>query len=484
MGAYSVPEEIRKLKPDGTIVKRIGNGYYVYPFKRVKGEDGLSKVVSGTSIGSIKEGIGFIPNKNYCADDINKILNYGEYELAYVLTSSELDALKAEFNPLEAVQIYLMAIMHAVNGYVPLKRMNEYFNQSYLSLKYPTISFTEYTLSKLIKAIGRTQTRALSYQQSLLNESERIAIDGHCIESYSSSNEMAQYGNKYSATGEKQMNLVMAYDIESGMPILSKMYEGNILDKVAVNSFLSSFTFNNKLFIVDRGFYSEPNLKLLSSNGNNYIIPLSENLEDYKNVIDKLDYKDSFIYDAKRKTHTIFYKEFKSLDEKARVIVYRDMTRSAEEDHHYRKMIGTSKNYTEEKYNEQKSKFGLFVLRTSLEETITPEVAFKHYKKRWNIETFYDSIKNDKDFKALNLEDFYICEGMAFIILVAGRIEERIRKTIREVAKGDSYFDVMLKASAVKVHLQGGEWNCGVTTKKTVEYLSQFGCHPVGVLAL
>jgi biotin operon repressor len=30
MGDFAVPEEIRKLKPDGSIVKRLHDKYYVY----------------------------------------------------------------------------------------------------------------------------------------------------------------------------------------------------------------------------------------------------------------------------------------------------------------------------------------------------------------------------------------------------------------------------------------------------------------------
>jgi hypothetical protein len=40
MAAYSVPEHIRTLKPKGTMVKAIKNGYYVYTCTNRKGEDG------------------------------------------------------------------------------------------------------------------------------------------------------------------------------------------------------------------------------------------------------------------------------------------------------------------------------------------------------------------------------------------------------------------------------------------------------------
>ena len=36
MGNYAVPDEIRSMKPSGTIVKRIRGGYYVYSHSQHK----------------------------------------------------------------------------------------------------------------------------------------------------------------------------------------------------------------------------------------------------------------------------------------------------------------------------------------------------------------------------------------------------------------------------------------------------------------
>ena len=63
MGNYSVPENIRKMKPQGTMVKKIKNGYYVYNYtsQQVVVEDGhgnrhrKTKTVMGKCIGSITE---------------------------------------------------------------------------------------------------------------------------------------------------------------------------------------------------------------------------------------------------------------------------------------------------------------------------------------------------------------------------------------------------------------------------------------------
>ena len=68
MGAYSVPESIRQLKPKGTMVKNISGHYYVYEYSNYTDENGKRHTKMGRSIGSIKEGIGFIPNNTFDSD--------------------------------------------------------------------------------------------------------------------------------------------------------------------------------------------------------------------------------------------------------------------------------------------------------------------------------------------------------------------------------------------------------------------------------
>ena len=76
---HSVPESIRKYKPKGTMVKRISGYYYVYEYASVMGEDGKRHTKMGKVIGSIKEGIGFIPNDSFNCDTEISTLEFGEY---------------------------------------------------------------------------------------------------------------------------------------------------------------------------------------------------------------------------------------------------------------------------------------------------------------------------------------------------------------------------------------------------------------------
>ena len=483
MGAYSVPKAIRDLKPKGTMVKAIKGGYYVYTCSNRKGEDGKWHLRMGGLIGSIKEGVGFIPNDNFCTAGKLTVVEYGQYAIAGEASKGVLAQLKEFFNPLDATRIYVLALLYMVNGYTGLKNIGTLFGQSSLSVRYPSMSMSYESLSKLLDALGRRGERPLRYQQHLLDKACRIAMDGHCIESYSHENDLAQYGNKYRTTGEMQVNLLMAYDIETRRPVLSRLYPGGMPDKASVKDLLAPFAFTGKLIVADRGFYSLENLSLFTGGGNHYIIPLSENLLEYKAVKDSLDYKRSFIYRTEKKMHPIFYWEAETAGEDgSRVILYKDMNRAAEEEEAFRKRIGTSKAYTPERLEALKGSFGVLVLKTSLPKDTAEEV-FCLYKKRWGIESYYDLVKNRDEFKALCFSDYYRSQGLAFIILIAGQIEEAFRSACPKI-QGKTPDDILWEARGVKIRKKNNTWEAANYSKKLIELFAHFGCPIIGDLNL
>jgi hypothetical protein len=483
MGTYSVPENIRALKPKGTMVKAINGGYYVYTCSNQKGEDGRWRLRMGSVIGSIKEGVGFIPNDNFCTEEKISVVEYGQYAIAYEASKCVLADLKVFFNPLDATRIYALALLFMVNGYTSLKNIGELFRQSCLSVRYPSVSMSYGILSDLLDALGRREDRPVQYQQHLLDKSYRMAIDGHCIESYSHENDLAQYGNKYRTTGEMQTNLLMAYDIDTRRPVLARMYPGSMVDKASVKDLLGTFVFKGKLFIADRGFYSLENLALFTSGGNHYIIPLSENLREYKAVKDNLDYKRSFIYRTNRKMHPIFYWEAETAGEDgSRVILYKDMNRSAEEEAAFGKRIGTSKAYTPERLEVLKGSFGVLILKTSLANDTAEEI-FCLYKQRWGIESYFDIVKNRDEFKALCFQDYYRGQGLAFIILITGQIEQAFRSVCPKIP-GKTPDDILLEARGVKIKKKNEIWEAANYSKKLIELFAYFKCPLVGDLQL
>lgn len=73
----------------------------------------------------------------------------------------------------------------------------------------------------------------------------------------------------------------------------------------------------------------------------------------------------------------------------------------------------------------QKKPYGVIVLKTNLKDRSASEI-YGCYKARLSIETFYDSLKNGIDFKSIHIDGWALMQGVAFVMLFAGRIDSRI----------------------------------------------------------
>lgn len=474
MGDYSVPENIRKLKPVGTMVKKVHNHYYVYEFFNRKNEKNKWHTVMGKMIGRIDENIGFIPNDNYMKLDEITTLNYGQYSLVLNNSNTVIDRLCDFFNPEDAYRIYLLALLHFVHGFIYLKDVKKYYDQSYFSVVYPNLSFGYESLGKLLDNIGRRQTRVLQFEQSLIEQSSKnIAIDGHVVSSSSHCNELAQNGYKFNLLKDSQINVLMGYDVKNATPLFSRVYSGSNLDKISVQDTLDRHEFENVLFIVDRGFYSEANIKLFSKNNNQYIIPLSPNYILYKQVTENMNLTDEFVYETSGKNTIISYREV--IVGNKRVIIYRDTHQNTIDKSKYLKNIESdSKKYTKEKYDAIKDYFGVIVLETNILDK-TPQEIYMLYKKRWSIETYYNYLKNNVNYEALALNDYYMTEGLSFIMLITGMIHSEIKKAVTDSVKGKSIDDCMLEAAFLKIHKLNNKWKIENIKTKTKEMMELLG---------
>ena len=152
---------------------------------------------------------------------------------------SELALLRECFNPEDAVRIYSVAVIHFVQGFTYLKDIKDYYDMSILSLRFPGLKMGYESLTNLYDTLGRRQTNVLKMEQRLVEQSSHeTAIDGHVIGCESGENDLAEKGYKFQKLGEEQVNLLMAYDVNTGVPLVSRIYEGASNDKVSVKDFV------------------------------------------------------------------------------------------------------------------------------------------------------------------------------------------------------------------------------------------------------
>lgn len=470
-GKYSAPKEILALKPKGTMIKvSKGKYYYVYTMISYKNKHGNWAARSGEKIGKIVEGIGFIPNEAAISTIFHSTVEYGQYAIVMENTKWVLDSLINVFNKEDAYRIYLLALMYYVNDFQSYQNTNELYNQSYLSAVYPTISMTYHMVSTLLENLGRNHSLVDEFYQHLIdNSSKNLAVDGHSIISYSKCNDLAQYGNKYKKTGEKQVNILMAYDINTSIPVFSRAYPGTTLDKTLVKDLFETVDLKNVLYVVDAGFYSESNIGAFSSNGNKYVIPLSSKQKEYKKIMNTPFVPEkTFVTGNKSSKSVIYYTVNES--EGKKVIMYKDLTRQTLEQEDYKSKIGHIEKYTEEKYEEIKDTFGIIVLQTNLD--YEPNEIYEIYKKRWRIETFYDYLKNDADFDTLNSSDYYKTQGLAFIMLVVGLINREFTSKILD--SKTPVKDLLVKARSVKLTKKKDGFIASICDGKTIDFFKKY----------
>ena len=461
VGNYSVPESIRRMKPPGTMVKNISGYYYVYEYKTTTDGNGKRKTVMGKSIGTIKPDKGFIPNDNYARDVEMTSLEFGQYAVVIANSKNTLKLLEEFFNPIDASRIYCTAAIHFINGFTYLTEVSRYYEMSYLGVVFPGLKLGYKALSSLYDNLGRRQTNVLAMEAALVNRSShQMAIDGHVIGNVSAENDLSAKGYKFRKLGEEQINLLMAYDVNTGIPLLSRVFDGGLSDKLSVKDLVNEVEIQNMLFIVDRGFYSASNLELFSQNGNSYIIPIPNSNNLTKDAVAELVFTRRFVYKKEKKASVIEYKEI--VDSQYRVLVFRDLNESAEEQANYLRYVELGhKSYTLEKYNEIKDLLGVTVLQTSIFDK-TPQEIYELYKKRWKIETYFNYFKNSADYNALHLPDYYKMQGLAFIMLVEALIYHDFQSAMKEI-KGKTIRDALLDARTIKIHKRKDSWqicNC------------------------
>lgn len=461
MGDYAVPESIRKCKPKGTIVKKIAGHYYVYEYSKEKDADGRWKNKSGMLIGTIVEGQGYIPNNNLLCDAEISTVEFGDYAVALANSRKTLELLEACFNKGDAIRIYAVAMIHFTQGFTHMKDIGSYYEMSYLSLLWPGLKMGYDALEQLYDQLGRRQGGVLQLEERLLRSSSgQIAIDGHVIGSGSTENDLTEKGYKFWKIGEAQMNLLMAYDVNTGMPLLSRMYEGGSTDGISVRDLFQQVRLQQMLFIVDRGFYSKENLELFTRDGNAYIIPLRKNHKACQKAVSRLDMPIRFVYQKGRKGSLIECKD--ELIDGQRILTFRDVDEATAEQTNYLRHMGNGdRSYTQVSFEKLRDYMGVIVLQTSVLDK-TPQEIYTLYKKRWQIETFYDYFKNKLRCHSLWQQDYYKTQGLAFLMLIEALIHHEFEEASRAV-QGFSVQDCLLQARMVKADKRYGSWcvsNC------------------------
>ena len=163
MGNYSVPQEIRDLRPQGTIVKKQGNGYYVYQRSstkvKVEQEDGSykwkTKDTMGPCLGIITLTNGFIPNAKRESEEEITVLDYGNYAFSKMKSSKTYQELSTLFTGKMADRIYVAGLITFNEGFSYMTDMSRKYFESAACMFYPGVSLGYDAVAQMYDYLGR-----------------------------------------------------------------------------------------------------------------------------------------------------------------------------------------------------------------------------------------------------------------------------------------------------------------------------------------
>ena len=170
-------------------------------------------------------------------------------------------------NPLYRFEKWNHTHKHPYGADICSPRSSEFFS-----------SITDEQINKFFKLQGRRRV-----------EDEYWAYDSTSISSYSETLAQVQYGKNKEDDKLPQLNLLLVFGEESGLPFYYRKLAGNIPDSKTVKHLLEDLDilgFGKTKFVMDRGFYSEDNINGLYREHVKFLVGVKLSLKFIKKNLD------------------------------------------------------------------------------------------------------------------------------------------------------------------------------------------------------
>jgi transposase len=469
----SLPDWILQFKEPHTQIKFIKNKYYKYAvtYKYVP-ERKRTLTVVGHLLGSITKEDGFIPSaKNklrelpHLSQELKpkvSIKRYGVYALFKSLLADEISKLKNIFGNELAEQLLTFSMMRWAYQST-IKRIVNYQAHDFCSENWcKGTMLSDKKVTALLKYFGENREDVIEYMKSLLpdgsaNSENFVMMDSTHVMSASENLGINAVGYNPSFDFGKQIRLMYMFSAELKKPVYYRLINGNITDITSMSRCIKELDIQNVVFVADKGFYSEANIKLLGDQKLKYIIPLRRNNHD----VDLSKLSDNNLKKTNKyflyQNRTIWYYEYEK-DKKKFITFLDDRLRVKEENDYLQRISTQPDNYSNEDFIQKLPSFGTLTLAYNIGES--SQQLYELYKQRNEIEVMFDSYKNFLKADVMYMQDRHVCEGWLFANFIAMiayyKLYDRLRRA--KLLGKESPKDIIELAKAVDQIKIQGEW--------------------------
>ena len=466
------PEWVLKHKQKGTNISCIKGKYYLYAVSsKWNKEKGRAQKITKEYLGRITEE-GLVAPKVRSAK-IETPITVKEYGASHVMTELGADIIEKlrEVFGQQGEQIFTMAALRMIEQ-SPFKRIEHYYNNSYLSETFERLNLSTGSISAFLKDFGGNRESIVEFMRYFIAGSEHIIFDGTNILSKSENMEINRAGYNASREYDPQINLLYAFACENKQPAYYRIIPGNVRDVSAFRLSVNEAELENAVVVADKGFGSEDNFKMLEGASLKYIIPLKRNNLNYDTAKLETGNKASLDGYFMFNSRPIWY--YKLQD----VIIFSDADLKNREEKQYLSNIEKKKDgYTMEGFIERQYKFGTIALKHNTAKT--PSEIYCLYKERGEIEQSFDFLKNLLEQDKSYMQDAKSLESWAFINHITLLLNYKIYNLLREkklltkfsVADFIAHLKYIFKVKFNNV------WHISEVNKKTKLFLETIGLH-------
>lgn len=410
-----IPDSIKIHRPVGTEVRLINNTYYVYKISsKYDKEKKRAKKVTGKCIGKITEKDGFIPSKQKVSIETISIKQYGVEKLFESVAKNVLEDLRFSFPDIYR-EIYTIALLRLVDK-VKFSEIKKYYDNSSLSDRFTSLALSKNSMTYLLRLIGKRDSDIytfLKYKNSC-DEEDILLFDGTTMFSNSSNSSYSRKGFNHGKKRIKQLNLLYAFSYSKSKPMFYKLLPGNVTDKQAFVKAIQEFDAKRTIVIGDKGFYSKKNRDFLDENDILYILPLVKSLKIIEKERNEGNDISTFSKAFNYNNRTIYYKKRKLGKGNHYIYTFFDSERKQiKESEFVKKIEAGNEGYTQNTLKEEQKRFGIYSFISNLNKS--PNEIYLLYKGRWEIEVYFDYLKNTLDLGTVYLQDDETIKAWAFL---------------------------------------------------------------------
>jgi hypothetical protein len=477
-----LPEWVQKYKEPKTEIKFIKGVYYKY---QVRYQYNVAKKrtdkITEKLLGKITEQEGFVPSdKNLLRMNVASlpkvdIKTYGVYHLFSTLLKTEIESLNTVFKE-DVLEKLLSFSMMRWAYQTPIKRATNYHAHDYCSEFWSKESLSDKQISAALKFVGENRETLVSWMNQLLvsdtktNNDSFVMMDSTHVSTVSENLAINAKGYNPNHDFDKQIRLMYLFAAEIKQPVYYRLINGNITDIKSMQLCVKEMKIENVIFIADKGFYSNENIKNLKENKMQYIIPLHRNNKtiDFSPLLQanfKKEIKQYFSYQER----IIWYYTYEN--EGQAIITFLDEKLRVKEESDYLLRINSHpEEFTEQQFYDKMHSFGTLSIVYEIANKQTPEQIYKAYKQRNEIEVMFDSYKNYLDADKTYMQDRYVLEGWLMANFIAMIAYYKLYVRLREANLLSKYSpkDIIELSKSIYQMKINGKWHRSEITVKTL----------------